>query len=258
MKKPLFHLLFVSCTIAAVNLATAQDVNTQPNDEAYTGSSRNTMRVIAFREGEVADELGSIFYEHKGKKAQLDIGIGSLSSSMPMPKGEALALYQQIETPVSGSDQKKTSYRHVGSISLVKGAKAIVLLVIPDDLEKKKIRGRSFKDSKSIHPRETARVFNMSSKVVAIRAGKEALKLPVGETGTIKWKAMAFNSVAYQVAMEGKKKNTWEIIQKAECAAHPKMRTFVFISGTLLENRETITSSTFLDPVSDDDAGDTP
>lgn len=254
MKNRFLYTLLASCFIGATGLA--QDVNTQPNEENYSDSSKSSMRVIAFRAGEEFDELDGIFYENKGEKMELNIGIGALSSKMPMPKGEAMKLYQEVQLPIEGSEETKTGYRDVGTIQLVSGSRAIVLLVIPEDLSKEKIRGRAYKDSKSIHPKETARVFNMSTKVAAIRAGDEAMKLPVGETGIIKWKAMAYNSVAYQIAMEGKKEGTWEIIQKAECAAHPEMRTFVFISGSLLEGRETITSSTFLDPVTDGD--DTP
>lgn len=254
MKNRFLYTLLVSCFIGATSLA--QDVNTQPNEENYSDSSKSSMRVIAFRSSEEFDELDGIFYENKGQKVELNIGIGALSSRMPMPKGEAMKLYQEIQLPVEGSSATKTAYRDVGTVQMVSGSRAIVLLVIPEDLSKEPIRGRAYKDSKSIHPKETARVFNMSTKVAAIRAGDEAIKLPVGETGIIKWKAMAYNSVAYQIAMEGKKEGTWEIIQKAECAAHPEMRTFVFISGSLLEGRETITSSTFLDPVTDGD--DTP
>jgi len=260
MKNRILHSILASCFIGASSIAMAQDVNTQPNEENYTESSKRSMRVIAFRTsiGEENNELDDIYYEDKGKKMELSIGVGTLSSRMPMPKGESMKLYQEVKLPVEGSTETKTTYRDVGTVELVSGSRAIILLVIPEDLSKEKIRGRAFADSKTIHPKETARVFNMSTKIAAIRAGEEGLKLPVGETGIIKWKAVAFNSVAYQVAMEGKKEGTWEIIQKAECAAHPDMRTFVFISGSLLEGRETITSSTFLDPVADGDGDDTP
>ena len=258
MKTRFFHTMLAGFFLGAFSLVLAQDVNTQPNEENYAENSKRSMRVIAFRSSidEENDGLVGIFYEDKGRKMELGIGVGTLSSSMPMPKGGGMKLYQGIELPIEGSEKKQTTYREIGSVELVSGSRAIILLVIPEDLSKEKIRGRAFADSKSIHPKETARVFNMSTKTVAIRAGKEAMKLPVGETGAIKWKAMAFNSVAYQIAMEGIEEGTWEIIQKAECAAHPDMRTFVFISGSLLEDRETITSSNFLDPVADGD--DTP
>ena len=258
MKKPPFHAFLASCLMGASGFASAQNVNTQPNEEAYSGSSKNTMRVIAFRSGESDDELDALYYENKGRKLEMSISIGTLSSSMPMPGGEGMKLYQKIQAPVEGATEMQTTYRDVGTVELVSGSRAIVLLVIPEDLSKEKISGRAFKDSEVVHPKETARVFNMSSRNAAIRVGDEALKLPVGEAGIIKWKARAFNSVAYQVAMEGEKEGTWEIIQRAECAAHPEMRTFVFISGSLLEDRQTIISSTFLDPVADGDDDDTP
>jgi hypothetical protein len=258
MKYRFFHTLLASCFLGAYGLACAQDVNTQPNEESYSDSSKRSMRVIAFRSvsNEAGDEPEIIYYEDKGKKMELSIGIGSLSRSMPMPKGETMKFFQEVILPVEGSTEKRSTYRDIGTVDLVSGSRAIILLVIPVDLSKELIRGRAFKDSTSIHPKETARVFNMSTKVAAIRAGSEAMKLPVGETGIIKWKAMAYNSVAYQIAMEGKKEGTWEIIQQAECAASPDMRTFVFISGNMIEGRESITSSTFLDSVGNGD--DTP
>ena len=262
MKPLFFHAFLAFCFIGASSPALAQDVNAQPNEENYSQNSKRSMRVIAFRsgsgDGEEVDQLDAIYYEDKGKKMELSIGVGTLSGSMPMPKGEAMKLYREIQLPIEGSVETKTTYQDVGTVELVNGSRAIILLIIPEDLTTDKIRGRAFEDSKSIHPKETARVFNMSTKNAAIRAGDEALKLAVGETGIIKWKAMAYNSIAYQIAMEGEKEGTWEIIQKAECAASPDMRTFVFISGSLLEDRETITSSTFLDPVAEGNDGDTP
>lgn len=260
MKKPIYSLFLACILLGPLSIVMSQDVTTQANDESSYEDSRRTMRVVAFG-AESGFDVEPLYYSKGGKKMQLFTAVGSLSTSMPMPKGEFMKLYQEEQLPIEGSTETKVSYREVGTVPLVSGSKAIVLLVVPADLTKEKIRGRAFKDSLALHPRETARVFNMSKKVVAIRVGKESLKLAVGETGTVPWKAVAFNSVSYQVGTQGKDPGTWEVIESSECAAHPDMRTFVFIGGAMIENRETVTTSTFLDPVPDNDTlgdGDTP
>jgi len=250
------HTFVLSGLVAAgllgvISPAMAQNVTIAPNDTSPVENYRRSMRVISF--GFPAE---SIYYENKGQKVELTAGVGSLSSSLPMPKGEFLKLYKQTQIPIAGSDKMKSTYQEVGTIALIKDPKAILLLRIPEDLSKNKIVGKIFKDSTALHPKKSARVFNISKKQIAIRAGKNTLKVAVGESGIIPWKAMAFNSVAYQIGMIDKKSGGWLTVERSECVTHPEMRTFVFISGTTIENKETLTTFTFTDPVEDENGGD--
>ena len=255
MKNLLFHLLLIGCLVGVPGYALAQNTNEASSDENYSGSSRKTMRVIAFRSpsDEAGDDLDALFYEYKGKKIPFHAPINYLSSSMPMPKGESMHIYQEVQLPVEGSTKTEAGYKIVGTVPLVSGSRGILIIFIPPDLAKNKIRGRAFKDSNSIHPKETARVFNMSPKVAAISAGKEALKVPVGGEGILRWKAVAFNSISYQIGTEGKKPGTWKVIERTECLAPDDSRTFVFVIGAEFEDEKTITTLTCLDPIYEED-----
>ncbi|MEO8617716.1 MAG: hypothetical protein ABI600_21485 [Luteolibacter sp.] len=258
----------LSTLLAIAFLAIAGSLYAQESPDPGTEKPKNHKEVAAFAEGEppavmlnnskqsmrVAAFGGmpdAVFYDNGGKKAQLIAGSNSLASAIPLPKGEVLKLYKQVLKPVEGTDKTLTTYLDVGTVKLPGGSKAIVLLIVPEDLTKEKIKGRAFADSFSIHPAETARVFNLSPKVVAIRAGKESLKLPVGETGIMPWKAVAFNSIAYQIGTVGEKEGTWDLVESAECAAPANMRTFVFIAEVVGNSKRTLTATTVFDPLPD-------
>jgi hypothetical protein len=224
-------------------------------DEPPMGSqkkSKRSMRVAAFGTDLDGDQLDAIFYDNGGEKIELFAGRNSLSSEMPMPRGETMTLYKKVEQPIEGSTKTRVGYLDVGSVEMTGDSKAIILLLVPEDTTKGRIRGRAFKDSYTLHPAETARVFNMSTKEVAIRAGKESLQLPVGGTGIMPWKAVAFNSVSYQVGTAGKKEGTWDLVESSECAARADLRTFAFITEVVVDSKRTVTTTTVFDPLPDE------
>lgn len=179
MKSLRFHTILATCLALSANFILAQE------NEDYSGNSRKTMRVIAMS-GNTTDAASNLYYEYKGKKSPLYFTQGSLSTEMPTPKGKTLNIYQEIELPVIlGTDQTKTEYNLVGAIPLVSSKKSIVVISIPLDLTKNKIRGRSFKDSYTLHPEGKARVFNLSPKAIAISAGKHSAKIAAGDEGIL-------------------------------------------------------------------------
>ena len=253
MKIRQIYRLLAIVLVGALSSAIAQNATTALDDHPKSGKYRRSMRVISF-----GFPVESIFYDNGGKKEELRTGVGSLSGSLPMPKGEFMKLYKEIQLPIEGSDEKKVTYLEVGTIPLIKSSKAIVILKVPEDLTEVQIKGRAFKDSMTLHSKETARVFNLSKKLVAIRAGKETLKVTSGGSGVISWKAVAFNSVAYQIGTIDKETGAWITAERSECVVDPLMRTFVFISGTKIEDKDTVTTFTFTDPIEDEGSdGDT-
>lgn len=247
MKTFLFHSILAACLASSSFFAVAQE-----EEEGYSGNSRRTMRIVAMGSG-AGDVTGTLYYEHKSKKTPLYFTVDSLSSEMPMPKGKSLTIYQEVQLPIEGTDKIKTGYINVGTVPLVSSSKNIVIISIPPDLTKNKIRGRAFKDSLTAHPEKTARIFNMSPKVVAVSAGKQSVKVASGGEGTIPWKAVAFNSVPYKIGTEGKKPGSWKIIESTECIAPPGTRTFIFVVSTQYDDKSTVTTTTCIDPVPEDD-----
>lgn len=229
--------LLISSLIGAFGITNAQIVSIQPNSANYSASSEKTMRVAAFWKAIPEDESEPIFYEYQGKKVALGLDHNSLTNSIPIPNGGNLKLYQQTKLPAEGGEEQ-VSYREVGNVALVKSSMNLVLLIVPKDLTKEQVSGYSFDDSKKTHTLGTARVFNVYSKAISFRIGEEVLELPEGKSGTIPWKAVAFNSLSYEVSKAGKEKGTWKIFQRAESSVRPNTRTFVFISDALPEGEE--------------------
>lgn len=246
-KKPFHYLLLVNCLLGALSPLYAQ------GDSSGDDLKGKTMRVVSF-----GAEMHSVFYEHKGKKMELYAGMSYLSDPMPLPKGGVLKIFQERQQPSEDGTEQVSEYVNVGNVPLVDGAEVLVLLSVPENLGTEKIKGRSYKDSLAIHSSGTARVFNLSDKVVGVRAGKDALKLPVGDSGVMPWKAVAYNSVAYKIATQGKEEDSWNLIQSSECASPPDMRTFVFVSVMMIDGTKTVNASTFLDPIPIRGGDDTP
>lgn len=140
------------------------------------------IRVACF--GTVIDEA---FYLDGKKRIDLDLIPGTLSFELPLPSGPNLNIFRMAPNPDPNLEAKP---QLIGTIPLVKGAsKQIVVLSLPEDVSKDPIRGKAFKDSNSIHPAETVRLFNLSPKEVAMRIKDEVQSYLPGESGTMPWKA---------------------------------------------------------------------